>query len=790
LGKKIGRLPTKAKALDVTRGSRFFALHPFAGEELIPSCKYFSAEIETNKEQNMKKIEGFHLWRALILIGMAAIVLLSLGNTVATAEEARCAWFTRFEWNDRQDIENELANIESCNMNTVLFQIRGQGDAFYISQHEPWSDRVGGSYPGYDPLAVAIYEAHTRGLELHAYVNSMPAWSGSSPPSHPDHIYNAHPEWIMVDEEGIPMDPSESGYASISPGIPQAAQHVNDVIMDIATNYDVDGIHLDYIRYPNSSHSYDDSSLARFARDYPGCTPSTCPGEWSAFRRTLVTEMVAACYDSVTSLKPWVKISAAVWGDFYSGYTYYFQDSHGWLEAEILDFIATMGYTGDTDLFAQRLHNHVTNSYGRHVYGGIGIYLDFGAGTMVAEIESCRVIGAQGEVMFAAGYLDGSYKSALLSGPYASYDSIPEMAWKGTRPFIASVALPIDSNHVDLLFNRNVDLTTGQNPTNYSFDGGLATINAIRDVSDQRLIHLTTSTHFENTLYTVTVSNVLDEGGKEVVAFPNNQRKFYGYCASPEIIVDNEDGWPDFITVGDWSTGAYGNPYGTNYNWAYEGPGNRTATWTPDLLYDGIYDVFAYWVQGSNRATDAPFLIHHLSGVDTVRVNQETNGEQWYKLGTYPFAAGTVGDVTLSNDANEIVIADAIRWKYIESLEPDAPPAAITDLRADKSSSDVVLNWSPVTTDTLGNPETISQYVIYRDTQPHSPPGDSIGATTNTAFTDPGAAGSAATNYYYLVRAVDDKGSKSANSNKVGEFDIDLSAYKQTIHSGNTRDRR
>ena len=114
-------------------------------------------------------------------------------------------------------------------MNAVLFQIRGEADAFYISEWEPWSELVGGDYPGYDPLAVAIYEARRRGLELHAYVNAMPAWSGSSPHPSPDHIYNAHPEWIMVDTSGTPMDPAD-GYANISPGIPQAVQHLNNVI--------------------------------------------------------------------------------------------------------------------------------------------------------------------------------------------------------------------------------------------------------------------------------------------------------------------------------------------------------------------------------------------------------------------------------------------------------------------------------------------------------------------------------------------------------------------------------
>ncbi len=740
-------------------------------------------------------------WKALMATGLLALLGISAGvPTAALADEARAVWFHRWEWNDRQDIEDEITNIDNCHMNAVLFQIRGQGDAFYISEHEPWSNLVGDEYPGYDPLAVAIYEAHKKGLELHAYVNTMPAWSGSTPPVSPDHIYNAHPEWIMVDASGTPMDPS-SGYADISPGIPQAAQHVNDVIMDIATNYDVDGIHLDYIRYPgwdipDKDYSHDDSSLARFARDYSGCTPSTCPPQWDAFRRTLVTEMVAACHDSVTTLKPWVKISAATWGIFYYGYTYYFQDSHGWMEAGILDFSAPMIYTGNTSDFQSRLHDHVVNSYGRHVYGGIGIYLgDVTPSVMVDEINICRSEGAEGQVMFAASDLTSSYRLTLVGsgGPYEYLADIPAMAWKGSRPFIASVALPIDSTHVDLFFSRDVDATTGQNPSNYTFDNGLVALSAVRDASDHRLINLTTSTHYEQTIYTLTVSNVADEGTKEVVSWPNNQRKFYGMAQAPEVIVDNQHGWPAFTFVGEWPIGTFGNCWLDNKRYhAGPGDGDETATWTTPITTPGNYKVY-FWVNSSAYTADAHYYIDTYAGPDSAIGDQNSvpQPETWQYLGTFPFA--DTARVTVTDyweSAFGTVIADAIRWVFVSPLDPDAPPAAITDLASHKSNADIVLTWSEVTSDTLGNPETISEYVIYRDTQPHSPPGDSVGSTTNTTFTDPGAAGSTGTNYYYVVRAVDDGQAKSVNSNQVGEFDRGLSSGSKAAESGMTGTHR
>lgn len=107
------------------------------------------------------------------------------------------------------------------------------------------------------------------------------------------------------------------------------------------------------------------------------------------------------------------------------------------------------------------------------------------------------------------------------------------------------------------------------------------------------------------------------------------------------------------------STGAPGY-YGANYQYAEAGTGERTATWNFTIPATGTYEVFAWWAQSSNRATNAPYTIAHAGGTTTVRVDQTTNGGGWYSLGQFAFDAGA-GSVVLSNDANGIVIADAIR---------------------------------------------------------------------------------------------------------------------------------
>jgi len=602
----------------------------------------------------------------LLLISMLLIPLWSWSD-----EEARAVWFSRFEYGNEQDIRSEIAKADSCRCNIILFQIRGQGDAFYLSALEPWSEMLGGSYPGYDPLAVAIEEAHLRGLELHAYVNAFPLWSGSRLPTSPQHLYNLHPEWVMVDQFGTAMDPA-SGYAFISPGIPQAAQHVHDVILDIAANYDVDGLHLDYIRYPDAGYSYDDSSLARFQREYGG-TPQTLPDQWKQFRRNLVTQFIQTVSEDITALKPWVKISAATWGNFYDGYTYYYQDSHGWLELGYLDFAAPMIYLDNIQTFRSRLANHLANAYGRHIYAGIGAYL-LSPGEILAQVDTARSLGAQGCTFFSSTSLEGSTVELLRSISFAQPAQIPAMSWKEPKPFALSVARATSGIGVDVLFDRPVQATTAQDESNYLFDHGLtlADTESVRlDSIHPALVHLTTTSQTEGTVYTLTVHGVEDTAGHALDTL-NASRKFVGRLHSgEEIVVDNSD--PGFSAIGAWASGAYGTPYGSDYRWASVGTG-AVATWTPDIPNAGAYDVYAYWVQGTNRAPDAPFIIQHAAGADTVRVDQRQLGEQWNLLGSFFFQAGAGGQVTLTNEASSgVVIADAIRLVEVFTAVPTAP---------------------------------------------------------------------------------------------------------------------
>jgi hypothetical protein len=133
---------------------------------------------------------------------------------------------------------------------------------------------------------------------------------------------------------------------------------------------------------------------------------------------------------------------------------------------------------------------------------------------------------------------------------------------------------------------------------------------------------------------------------------------------SDGVIVDN--GTAGYAEVGSWGTSTASGFFGTNSRWSQGGTGSNTATWTPNLPVSGRYEVLAWWVAGSNRATNSPFRIDHISGSNTISANQTLNGARWNSLGEFSFNAGNTGRVVLNNGvaSDRVVSADALRFVY------------------------------------------------------------------------------------------------------------------------------
>ncbi|MDW7679001.1 MAG: putative glycoside hydrolase [bacterium] len=242
-----------------------------------------------------------------------------------------------------------------------------------------------------------------------------------------------------------------------------------------------------------------------------------------------------------------------------------------------------------------------------------------------------------------------------------------------------------------------------------------------------------------------------------------------------EIVIDNDDqsgqatspgsqpteytgAWQKMIKdISDyyaWFVGSWMDCYGLHY--ALPGDGSRTATFRPTIGVSGPYQVYEWHgsLDGTQEASNAPYEIRHAGGTSVGIIDQSKNHGKWNYIGTYNFVAGTSGYLKISNNANGVVIADAVKFVFDENAEVDAtPPNTPRNLRSDsQTESSISLAWDPPQQAPDG--DYASSYKVNR--------GDIVvGYTFSTFYTDVGLSENSL--YNYTVYALDDFGNMSIN---------------------------
>jgi len=282
----------------------------------------------------------------------------------ARHDQMRAIWVTRWDYKSPSDIAIIMENCQRAGFNTILFQVRGNGTAFYRSKLEPWADELGGRDPGFDPLATACREAHRRGLGLHAWVNVMPGWRGKKPPANRRQLYHAHADWFWRDASGR-REPL-GWYNNLNPCYPEVRAYLVAVMREIARKHPVDGLHMDYIRFPNEwNESYrhrrtvpdyprDPRTLALFRRA-TGHTPATAPRLWDGWRTEQVTRLVRDIRAMLRKVRPSVTLSAAIGAVPDDARRRHFQDARRWVAEGLVDMVFPMNYSADARSFARCL---------------------------------------------------------------------------------------------------------------------------------------------------------------------------------------------------------------------------------------------------------------------------------------------------------------------------------------------------------------------------------------------------------------------------------------------------
>jgi len=365
-----------------------------------------------------------------VTLGVVALIL-SLGRPASRLPPVRALWVTRFDYETPEDVRSIIANVGQSGFTDVFFQIRGNGTVFYRSAVEPWAYELSGSDvssvgtdPGWDPLQTAIDAARGTGLRVHAYMNVLPGWKGrSDPPAESKQLWTQHPDWFMVDSLGNKMLPTSGWYSFLNPVIPEVRAHLRDIARELC-RYDVAGIHLDYIRYPNdyrivapeiypdaseeeilrhSEFSYDPSSLAglvdRFGRD-------VTKKQITRFRCDSVSRVVRDISYVMQAEKPGDCIlSASVKGNPVEGKFRAYQDSGAWAREGLVDWVVQMNY--GTRSFSRYLSD-MRKAAGRRGFRAsviTGIYCKNDIDVILEQIDLAEDSGCRGLAFFSYTFL-------------------------------------------------------------------------------------------------------------------------------------------------------------------------------------------------------------------------------------------------------------------------------------------------------------------------------------------------------------------------------------------------
>lgn len=376
------------------------------------------------------------------------LAIFSANIKASSKYEIRAAWITTIgglDWptvkatsaygikRQKEELCKQLDMLKEANFNTVLFQTRLRGDVIYPSIYETFAESLAGKTgrnPGYDPLKFAIEECHKRGMEIHAWMVCIPAGNDRQ-------VKLLGKQSVVKKKPTMCIHFKRAWY--LDPGNPETAKYLAAIAKEITMNYDIDGIHLDYIRYPENAENFPDGKT--FRKYGKGKTIS----QW---RRDNITSIVREIYNDVKLIKSWVKVSSSPVGKYddtrrysskgWNAYNAVYQDAKLWLKTGIHDAIFPMMYFRDNHFYPFAL-DWEENKHGRFVVPGLGIYFlkqkahEWDINEIMRQIYFTRRNGLDGQAFFRNEFLmkntcglTDSLKCRFYTYPAA----VPPMVWQ------------------------------------------------------------------------------------------------------------------------------------------------------------------------------------------------------------------------------------------------------------------------------------------------------------------------------------------------------------------------
>lgn len=369
--------------------------------------------------------------RFLLRIFVAVGLLLAASS--AQADEFRGIFADAFHpgYKNHEEVVQMVNAAKAANLNALIVQVRRRGDVYYNSAIEPKAADIAADY---DALADVVAQAHAARLKVYAWISVYPVavdspWAKSTL----NHVHITHPEWLMSDKEGETVI---GGKVYLDPGVPAVQDHLVSIAREIATNYSVDGLHLDGLGYPSYLCGYNRTSVERYNLSVGKSEPPKGPeSAWRDWRCNEITILIRRIKREVAAVKPGATISASVLhAEPMVARMTFLQDWGRWTDEGHLDFVIPLLFSK-----GHSIHNDankaVTKAANRHAYMCVGAW-QVPTETAESQIRSCRQAGSQGVVLYSYHYLGPQSTAScarlsdLASLVFSEPASPPVLSWR------------------------------------------------------------------------------------------------------------------------------------------------------------------------------------------------------------------------------------------------------------------------------------------------------------------------------------------------------------------------
>ncbi len=374
--------------------------------------------------------------RKLLFFSALSVLLLVGRVTAEGGGQAKAMWVVRYTLASAESIDEMVRKADEAGFDNLFVQVCGRGDAWFPSKVYPYAWPVREQLAdGFDPLAYVLEKAHARGIKVHAWINTLLVWSAASPPDDPSHVYNRHKDWMMYDRSGVSLASYSRAQfgrhniagAFMSPACPDVRRYIEDFVRDMASRYPVDGVHLDYVRYPMSSVDYgpdarrgfhatmgiDPLKLVRepevLRREVGPERYEQLTAQWQAVRAGYVSGLVARIKAVVDSVRPGAVLSAAVKPDISSALRVFGQDWPRWLAEGYVQMVLPMAYGTDADKVYGQIEAACAKVGREKIWAGIRAW-DVPVSGIVKRARRLAPLGAGGICFFSYdGMKDNRY---------------------------------------------------------------------------------------------------------------------------------------------------------------------------------------------------------------------------------------------------------------------------------------------------------------------------------------------------------------------------------------------